>query len=85
MGAAGDWLARVGLLRLERSPPKGKRLVYPQAADVLARGWCGATAALVGSGGPTPITVFRDDRQAPWRSRPAGLGRSAGRHHSSLH
>src|SRR5467141_3130991 len=44
-----------------------------------------AAAALVDSGGPASLPILRYDRPALRRSSPAGMGRSAGRYHSSLH
>src|SRR5467141_3315735 len=85
LGAASDRLAGLGLFRVERSPAEGQRLVHPQIADILARRWRRAAAALVDSGGPASLPILRYDRPALRRSSPAGMGRSAGRYHSSLH
>ena len=57
LGAAGRRVASLGLFRVERSPAEGQRLVYAQAADLLAGGRRSAAASLVDSGRPASVAT----------------------------
>src|SRR6267143_2971708 len=85
MGAVGDWLAGLGLFRMERCPAQGEGLVYAQTADVLSRGRGSTAAAVVDSRGAASVAIFRDDWAASRRTYTARLGRRAGCDHTSLH
>src|SRR5690242_8405148 len=58
----------MGLLRLERSPAKDQRLVYPQALDAVARGRSGSHDSVVDSRWPASRPISLHDRKI---SRPA--------------
>src|SRR2546423_13187238 len=85
LGAAGDRSAGLGLLRMERGPAKGQRLVHAQIADILAGGGRSGPVCLGDSSGATSLSILRYDRQAPRRASDAGMERRAFRYHSSLH